>query len=137
MYSSKRVCFTVHEEIISLGNSDSSFNFMVSSLLSLIHFILGLENRAVAEEKMKKIQEALDEVQTTHIREVDEMNEQLERQRERTEELTEAVSYSNDAEGFVLNTCAVPHSPFKNSSWQCYRAFFYKVNVWWYCPALS
>lgn len=41
---------------------------------------------------MVKMQEALDEVQTTHIKEVDEMNEQLERQRERSEELTEAVS---------------------------------------------
>ena len=41
---------------------------------------------------MTKLQEALKEVQNTHIKEVDEMNTQLERQRERTEELTEAVS---------------------------------------------
>lgn len=45
-----------------------------------------------AEEKVTKLQEALKEVQTTHIKEVHEMNTQLERQRERTEELTEAVS---------------------------------------------
>lgn len=45
-----------------------------------------------AEEKVTKLQEALKEVQTTHIKEVDEMNTQLERQRQRTEELTEAVS---------------------------------------------
>ena len=45
-----------------------------------------------AEEKVSKLQEALKEVQNTHIKEVDEMNTQLERQRERTEELTEAVS---------------------------------------------
>lgn len=42
---------------------------------------------------MDKMQEALDKVQNTHIKEVDEMNEQLERQRERTEELTETVSF--------------------------------------------
>lgn len=41
---------------------------------------------------MSKLQEALEEVQNTHIKEVDEMNAQLERQRDRTEELTEAVS---------------------------------------------
>lgn len=41
---------------------------------------------------MGKLQEALEEVQNTHIKEVDEMNAQLERQRDRTEELTEAVS---------------------------------------------
>ena len=41
---------------------------------------------------MSKLQEALEEVQHTHIKEVDEMNAQLERQRDRTEELTEAVS---------------------------------------------
>lgn len=45
-----------------------------------------------AEEKVTKLQEALKEVQNTHIKEVDEMNTQLERQRQRTEELTEAVS---------------------------------------------
>ena len=45
-----------------------------------------------AEEKATKLQEALKEVQNTRIKEVDEMNTQLERQRERTEELTEAVS---------------------------------------------
>jgi len=45
-----------------------------------------------ADEKVTKLQEALKEVQNTHIKEVDEMNKQLERQRERTEELTEAVS---------------------------------------------
>lgn len=43
---------------------------------------------------MTKLQEALKEVQKTHIKEVDEMNAQLDRQRERTEELTEAVSYN-------------------------------------------
>lgn len=41
---------------------------------------------------MGKLQEALKEVQNTHIKEVDEMNAQLERQRQKTEELTEAVS---------------------------------------------
>ena len=41
---------------------------------------------------MSKLQEALEEVQNTHIKEMDEMNAQLERQRDRTEELTEAVS---------------------------------------------
>ena len=41
---------------------------------------------------MGKLQEALKEVQNTHIKEVDEMNAQLERQRQQTEELTEAVS---------------------------------------------
>ena len=45
-----------------------------------------------AEEKVTKLQEALKEVQNTHIKEVGEMNTQLERQRQRTEELTEAVS---------------------------------------------
>ena len=52
-----------------------------------------------AEQKVDKLQEALKEVQTTHIKEVDEMNAQLERQRQRTEELTEAVRYQ-----LVLNT---------------------------------
>ena len=41
---------------------------------------------------MSKLQEALEEVQHTHIKEVDEMNAQLERQRNQTEEMTEAVS---------------------------------------------
>jgi len=41
---------------------------------------------------VSKLQEALEEVQNTHIKEVDEMNAQLERQRDRTEDLTEAVS---------------------------------------------
>ena len=49
-------------------------------------------SRSSAEEKVSKLQEALEEVQNTHIKEVDEMNAQLERQRDRTEELTEAVS---------------------------------------------
>ena len=53
---------------------------------------VAFQHRLLAEQKMVKMQEALDKVQTTHIKEVDEMNEQLERQRERTEELTEAVS---------------------------------------------
>ncbi|CAH3013773.1 unnamed protein product [Porites evermanni] len=48
--------------------------------------------RSSAEEKVSKLQEALEEVQNTHIKEVDEMNAQLERQRDRTEELTEALS---------------------------------------------
>ena len=54
----------------------------------LLNFIDGSSG---AEEKVTKLQEALKEVQNTHIKEVDEMNAQLDRQRERTEELTEAV----------------------------------------------
>ena len=53
---------------------------------------LNFLSRSSAEEKVSKLQEALEEVQHTHIKEVDEMNAQLERQRDRTEELTEAVS---------------------------------------------
>lgn len=45
-----------------------------------------------AEDKLTKLQEALKEVQNTHIKEMDEMNMQLETQRKQTEELTEAVS---------------------------------------------
>lgn len=47
-----------------------------------------------AEEKVSKLQDALKEVQNTHIKEVSEMNAQLDRQRQRCEELTEAVSSS-------------------------------------------
>lgn len=57
----------------------------------LLNFIGGSSG---AEEKVTKLQEALKEVQNTHIKEVDEMNAQLDRQRERTEELTEAVRSS-------------------------------------------
>lgn len=46
----------------------------------------------ITEEKVGKLQVALKEVQNAHIKEVDQMNTQLERQRQRTEELTEAVS---------------------------------------------
>ena len=53
---------------------------------------LNFLSRSSAEEKVSKLQEALEEVQHTQIKEVDEMNAQLERQRDRTEELTEAVS---------------------------------------------
>lgn len=45
-----------------------------------------------ADDKVTKLQEALKEVQNTHIKEMDEMNSQLETQRKQTEELTEAVS---------------------------------------------
>ena len=46
----------------------------------------------ITEEKVGKLQVALKEVQNAHIKEVDQMNTQLEKQRQRTEELTEAVS---------------------------------------------
>ena len=45
----------------------------------------------LAETKVSKTQEALDDAQTTHIKDVDELNSQLERQRERAEELSESV----------------------------------------------
>ena len=48
--------------------------------------------RAQSEEKIAKLREALRDVQNAHIKEMDEMNEQLQRQRERSEELTEMVS---------------------------------------------
>lgn len=48
--------------------------------------------RLAAEEKVSKLQDALKEVQNTHIKEVSEMNAQLDRQRQRCEELTEALS---------------------------------------------
>ena len=57
-----------------------------------IYFLLNFLLSSGAEEKVAKLQEALKEVQNTHLQEVDEMNAQLERQRERTEEMTEAVS---------------------------------------------
>ena len=48
--------------------------------------------RAQSEDKIANLREALRDVQNAHIKEMDEMNEQLQRQRERSEELTEMVS---------------------------------------------
>jgi hypothetical protein len=47
--------------------------------------------RSVAEEKLAKLQQDLDEVQITRIREVDEMNQKLQVQRDRSDELTQSV----------------------------------------------
>ena len=58
---------------------------------------------------MTKLQEALNEVQKAHIKEVDEMNAQLERQRERTEELSEAVSFNKYTRKLVVdNSSTLP-----------------------------
>ena len=61
--------------------------------LTLLNDFIILPSSA-AEEKVSKLQDALKEVQNTHIKEVGKMNSQLDRQRQRCEELTEAVSYS-------------------------------------------
>ena len=58
--------------------------------MSLLNFLVNCSS--AAEDKVTKMQDALKEVQNTHIKEVDEMNAQLERQRQRSEELTEDVS---------------------------------------------
>ncbi|XP_022780494.1 citron Rho-interacting kinase-like [Stylophora pistillata] len=57
--------------------------------------------RSAAEEKVSKLQDALKEVQTTHINEVGMMNSQLDRQRQRCEELTEALSEAETKYGMV------------------------------------
>lgn len=49
--------------------------------------------RTLAEEKLAKFKEGLDELQNARIQELNEMNEKLERQRKRTEELTELVRH--------------------------------------------
>ena len=63
--------------------------------------VLGPIYRAQSEEKIAKLREALRDVQNAHIKEMDEMNEQLQRQRERSEELTEMVS---DGEMLLLSS---------------------------------
>ena len=74
--------FWIYATLASLRHlSEKSVSFLFNFVISLI-----------TEEKVGKLQVALKEVQNAHIKEVDQMNTQLEKQRQRTEELTEAVS---------------------------------------------
>ena len=74
---------------LDLRNFQASLRHLSEKSISfLFNFVISL----ITEEKVGKLQVALKEIQNAHIKEVDQMNTQLEKQRQRTEELTEAVS---------------------------------------------
>lgn len=84
---------------IFLWSTINTFGWIYATLASLRHlseksisFLFNFVISLITEEKVGKLQVALKEVQNAHIKEVDQMNTQLEKQRQRTEELTEAVS---------------------------------------------
>ena len=83
--------------------------------------------RLLSEERNAKLQEALQDVQSAHIREVDEMNEQLQRQRERADELVQLVSIPGDL-GRLFYWLALRFPPSSLCCWD-QTVFFFSFSL--------